>query len=100
MFGCFLTRVMQDPMGYIGIETFSVVVLLLYRLVPRSCVLSLFRGRPGPRLAGVKGLLLRSGSERRTNAELTFTSKVIMDNSFCVTFVVATNHSILDSVAR
>ena len=46
-----------------------------------------------------KGLLLRGGNERRTNAGLALTAKVRIDNFFCVAFVVATNLSILDSVA-
>jgi len=75
---------MQDAVGYIGIENFhSVVVLLLYSLVTlftRSCILSLFRRHPGPRLVGVKDLLLSGGNERQTNAKLTLTAKVRIDN--------------------
>ena len=47
-----------------------------------------------------KGLLLRGGDERRTKVGLALTMKVRIDNYFCVAFVVATNLSILNSVAR
>jgi len=74
---------------YIGFQNvYSAVVLLLYSLVPhvhcRSPILSLFLGHPEPCLACVKGLLLRGGNERRTNAGLALTMKVRIDDCFCV----------------
>jgi len=77
---------MQDAMGYIGIENiYSVVILLLYSLVScTTCSLGLAF------LAGIKGLLLQGGNERQTNAKLALTTKVRIDDCFCVAFVVAT----------
>ena len=44
--------------------------------------------------------MLQSGNERQTNVGLALTVKVRIDDCFCVAFVIATNLSILDSVAR